>query len=423
MESQKLFEGIIEDDVLDFDIGEFLEPIKAKCDAEKITYKIVLDTQGCSELFINAPLTSGETRELRILTVDECKKLLQSEFQLFSYITDFQGIYSSKLGLIECVIQGFASNSPVTDRRRLNTRLQKPIIINHSENEEISIRIGQVSKELAALTGIDPKTLSIQFCGLIPTPKLTVQNLLIKYSNNIFFQLETRFSYSYTLARGKPIASNNYLIRRNQEPDNLELTFPKIEFEHGPISLYWYGKSAAQMPLLRYLAYYQIAEYSFPRFSKHVAHVKIQDLLKDPNFRADRDSDIEKIFKTLKLTNNGRLGNEKSQFQAVLQECLHPKEIIEFVSKNDARKSQLCEGKDKLSQFKIPIKSEDNIISSTANRLYEIRCKIVHTKNDIDDTKLDAILPYSVDADKLEHDIALMKFIAEKVIVKTGTFL
>jgi hypothetical protein len=58
-----------------------------------------------------------------------------------------------------------------------------------------------------------------------------------------------------------------------------------------------------------------------------------------------------------------------------------------------------------------------DICSQVADRIYDIRCKIVHTKGDEKDGDIELLLPYSKEAEKLGHDIDLVRFVAQKVLV------
>ena len=49
--------------------------------------------------------------------------------------------------------------------------------------------------------------------------------------------------------------------------------------------------------------------------------------------------------------------------------------------------------------------------------MYDIRCKIVHTKNDSRDGDTELLLPFSTEADQLSFDIDLMQYIAREVLI------
>ena len=53
-----------------------------------------------------------------------------------------------------------------------------------------------------------------------------------------------------------------------------DLQYPKTEFNDSASSLYWYGPGASGMPLLQFLAFYQVLEFYFPIYSKAEALIE-----------------------------------------------------------------------------------------------------------------------------------------------------
>ena len=67
---------------------------------------------------------------------------------------------------------------------------------------------------------------------------------------------------------------------------------------------------------------------------------------------------------------------------------------------------------------KINFNSADSDIRlETALRVYEIRCKIVHSKEE-DESEL--ILPFSAEIKNLKHDLELVEFLAKKAIIASA---
>jgi len=60
------------------------------------------------------------------------------------------------------------------------------------------------------------------------------------------------------------------------------------------------------------------------------------------------------------------------------------------------------------------------LVHQASQRVYEIRCKIVHTKGSESGSAAEVILPFSNEAKKLSHDIDLVKFLARKVLIATA---
>ncbi|MCP4441464.1 MAG: hypothetical protein GY810_21360 [Aureispira sp.] len=58
-----------------------------------------------------------------------------------------------------------------------------------------------------------------------------------------------------------------------------------------------------------------------------------------------------------------------------------------------------------------------------ADLIYDIRCKIVHTKGEGFDGEIDLLLPFTKAAELLYKDIELIQYVARKVLVAASTEL
>lgn len=175
------------------------------------------------------------------------------------------------------------------------------------------------------------------------------------------------------------------------------------------------------MPLLQFLAYYQSIEYYFPIYSQADAQRRIRIILKDPSFRPDRDADVARILATVRSGARG-FGDERSQLRATIQECVSADTLRSFLT-SDPKRNEFFTSKAKgLTGVKIPINNPTaDLRNEVADRLYAIRCKIVHTKidNEHDDVKL--LLPFSREAELLYFDIDLIQYVAQQVLIATSS--
>ena len=208
--------------------------------------------------------------------------------------------------------------------------------------------------------------------------------ILEKISNSLLFQLNIETDLPIYLApRENQYHSINHFIIRDpsDEIQPVELNFPTHEYDTEPISLYWYANTATRMPILQYLAYYQVIEFYFLMFKNN-----------DDTYEID----------FLKATIKG---------------CVQPEDIKSFFEEKSRLKffRNYDKWKD-ITTKASPIREQGDIINDTAIRIYDIRCKIVHTKNLDSSNETKFILPFSKEAQKLGYDIELVKFIARKVL-------
>jgi hypothetical protein len=227
-------------------------------------------------------------------------------------------------------------------------------------------------------------------------------SLLERLSNSLFFQIDLAFDVPLSLARERrPLGR---AVRRSNSDNQIGIHFPKSEYDEAPISLYWYARGAIGMPLLQFLAYYQSIEYYFPVYSQAEAQRKIRNILKDPSFRLERDADIGRILTTVKGGGWG-FGDERSQLRAAIQECLDPDALRAFFT-SDRKRVEFFTSKNKgLTERRISINNPDaDLRNDVADRIYEIRCKIIHTKVGGQEGDVELLLPFSKEAELLYFD-------------------
>ena len=171
------------------------------------------------------------------------------------------------------------------------------------------------------------------------------------------------------------------------------------------------------MPLLQFLAFYQVIEFYFPTYSRAEATRKLKSILKDPTFRGDRDADIAKLLSSIQVTRSGAYGDERSQLRATLLECTDSDGLREFLESDPTRRDFYM-AKGKGSYHKIPLTSQTaDLRGDIAERMYDIRCKIVHTKNDVADAEGEILLPFSTEAEQLFFDIELAQHLAQATLI------
>lgn len=140
-------------------------------------------------------------------------------------------------------------------------------------------------------------------------------------------------------------------------------------------------------------------------------------MIKNPSFRVDNESDISKIVSIIRSKGLG-IASEKDQLRATIRECIENDDIAEFLAQDEKRAEFfLSKAKGITSHVLNPQNKGHDLCSQVTDRIYDIRCKIVHIKGDEGDGELELLLPYSKEAEKLGHDIELVRLIAQKVLI------
>src|ERR1017187_1659897 len=240
--------------------------------------------------------------------------------------------------------------------------------------------------------------------------------LLKKVAGSTLFQMDQLSGIPFTLAQ-QPHRSLVKKALRAAGKLKVELQYPRTEFDEAPLSLYWYGRGASGMPLLQFLAFYQVVEFYFPVYSKAEAQRKLKATLKDPTFRSDRDADIGKLLSTIQISRSGAYGDERSQLRATLIECVDSDGLRAFLESDpDRRDFYRAKGGSRYHRLPIENPSAD-LRNDVSERIFDIRCKIVHSKSDARDEDAELLLPFSKEASELFFDIQLAKYLAQKVLI------
>ncbi len=199
------------------------------------------------------------------------------------------------------------------------------------------------------------------------------------------------FCFQLDLALNQALMIERELIPEEHVPTTKRLegtpasSTIKFQYDHESMSLYWYAKTAAAMPLFQFLAYYQILEFYFPVYSKMETHNTLRNLLKDPRFDPSRSTDIERLLLVSQSGIGGRgFGNEASQLEATIHHCVTADDLRNFLISEDEDRYRFftSDNAKKLTKAKVQVREESaDHRGSVAKRVYEIRNRIVHTKS------------------------------------------
>jgi hypothetical protein len=275
-----------------------------------------------------------------------------------------------------------------------------------------TLEIGLCSAEFTALDGGPSSRLTLKLRGARASQHDQALAELRSYADSLFFQIDLMYGSTFILERERRLRFSP--PRRSPNPG---LAYPIAQYNDEAMSLYWYAKSAPDMPLLRFLAFYQSIEFYFPRYSQTEARKRVGTIIKHPTFRPHHDDDLDRLISAIRLARSGGLGSERSQLRAVVTECVSADEIRKYLTGFKEREEHFSGKGQKGSYVKIPISNKTaDLRNDVADRIYDIRRKIVHTKSEHSED-------FSEDADYLAHDIELVEFVARSVLISSSDAL
>jgi hypothetical protein len=363
-----------------------------------------------------------KTRTVNILQEENAETLLAFPLPEVVFLGEYSAVCSYGSRWIEAAIRPHGIVPRGLLQRRLfgkrGTRQEEPAELEIREvpvGSGLSVKLTEKAGILSALEYSAPLSLRIEGIGITEHDKAL--NLLEDISNSIFMQIDFRFDIPLAIARDRSLSRR--LARSNRLDEDSQIAYPRHSYEKTPSALYWYARSATSMPLLQFLAFYQCIEFFFPQFSRLQTIAKIKNVLKDPLFDGTKDSDINLILNTVE-GRKGFLIEERKQLRATLEQCVDPVALRDFLNETEQRKTYYTSEFKKICDKRINLSDDSLVVEQTADRIYDLRCKVVHTKN-LDGSEEGAmILPFSKEAELLVDDVDLIKFLARKVLVASS---
>ncbi|MDO9116051.1 MAG: hypothetical protein Q7U63_19905 [Polaromonas sp.] len=406
------------------------ETLAARCKAAGILCEEITDSEG--EWRVRVGMKSARTvRPLTLWSAESINRLLALPFERYVFLSDLEAICSYSDGTIEAGVR-YAGNgiAPMGSMYRRLFGADRPedfdlaaakMVIAPQQDGLPHIEISQASpvfQTLSRAAGTRRLTLKLSHCRV--TTHDSALALLQKIAGSVLFQVDLMVDIPITLERERRRPALSRRVRRAGSPP--ELQYPQTQFESAPLSLYWYGRSAAGMPLLQFLAFYQVVEFFFPIYSQSEAHRKLKAILKDPTFRGDRDTDIARLLAAIHVSRSGAYGDERSQLRATLFECTDSDAVRRFLEEDEGRKDFFQTKAKSLPYHKLPLANPSaDLRGDVAERVYDIRCKIVHTKTDSRDGSVELLLPFTPEAEQLTFDIELVQYLAQRVLIASST--
>lgn len=226
------------------------------------------------------------------------------------------------------------------------------------------------------------------------------------------FELEVLYGVHFEIRRRRPRSR-----RFSQSASSAAPRYPRNRYALEALELYNYARSASGLPLLAYLAYYQSLEYHFPVFAKEELLKSLRTALLDPRFDPTDDGSVNRLIRLASPGSRGAVA-EKDQLRATIRGCVEREELEEFLHSSTAVTEHFCAKKQAIRGMN-PIRSQGeqtDLRDQVSDRIYSIRCRVVHTKEDGGSAGDDLLLPTSREAASLGADIELIRLIAQRAL-------
>ncbi|MGM7646772.1 hypothetical protein ACSVDM_17870 [Nocardia sp. JW2] len=304
---------------------------------------------------------------------------------------------------------------PGTDLRRLRGAVPIGYYIERMSRPDEPI--GDAVEVLVRYLNL--RTLRIESQTIVPADKW--QRLVDAFLFSVGYNLDvaiTQERYIEELVRPARISR----LRRS-DPEDMDA--PRREYIPDLVHHYQLGVSA-ESPMLEYLSYYHVAEHWFESVYHEDLVAKLQKQITSPGFSFKRTKDVEKVIRTvtraIQVRNDEHVISELVALRLTLERHVDIESLADdleafepgLVNFFRQEKVGFCDG----DIVDLSHADRASVYLALSKRIYKTRNALVHSK----DGAKARFIPFSHDK-QLIQEVALMRLLAEQIIVSSSTIL
>jgi hypothetical protein len=237
----------------------------------------------------------------------------------------------------------------------------------------------------------------------------TVQQI----ANGLLFEMDAKHNLALGLIlRKRPVRS---LFPRPPK-EQQSISFPSTHVPREVSALFSFAAEAGENPPFAFLSYYQVLEYYMPVVSRRDALKRIRREIRDFSFDVSSDASVLRVLHTVERAKGV---SEEDALKILVRDCVREDKLIEFF-KNDIVADHFSRKGPIQGVPAINLNStSESIQVQTAKRIYALRNRIVHAKDDPRYAETPQLLPRSSEANALGPDVLLARFLALETIIDT----
>lgn len=326
---------------------------------------------------------------------------------------------------ISCVHQNYGDLKAVTftSKRYLHDNstdllIESPRLHFSGSNGQPCIEVSNASPLALAFHSSGVSVTGRQF--FVGSIKISVERQISKddlialaesVSNALLYELDVRNGLILALARRDPPEGYRFSrARRRQRAEKAR--YPLTNIRPEVAALFNFASSATGNPPLSFLSYYQALEYFIPAAIRRSSISSLRREFRDPFF--DPSSD-DSLLRLLGIAERSATSSEAAQFRTLITGSVRSDSISSFLEQDwgdHFTKKGPIQGVVHLDP-----RNQKSILEQVADRIYQIRNRIVHAKDDPKYGEARVLLPESLEADLLWPDVELVRLLATEVVM------
>ncbi|WCO65025.1 hypothetical protein PO878_10995 [Iamia majanohamensis] len=339
------------------------------------------------------------------------RRFLLAEHSLSDIIPlhNYDGFFDRSEGLIEVRLGADTPGAFSFVRQRLRVlggqmRFVRP--------DGCTMKLGPPSEVHSLLSGSHSLSLTIEG---VRVDSSNADELIELLSDSLLIELDMKYNFRFELRRlqVRPTA----MVSRPRRLTGTEgpFDFPANKYSHEAASLYRAGRHQTTPPLIRYWALYQVLEYYFPRYAREEARRRTALVVRSPMFNHHSEDHLDQVVSSVLDSPGGPQGRESEQLEAVLRSIVSERLLFDFLEESGLAPF-ISDRNTELSEYPVHQKVPDPI-KALAKRIYQIRCRIVHSKSDARRDHGPSLIPGTRHDDLIGLELPLMEFLARRALV------
>ncbi|MFD7375823.1 hypothetical protein [Streptomyces mirabilis] len=226
----------------------------------------------------------------------------------------------------------------------------------------------------------------------------------------IIFELDVRNGIPLVL---EPRRRMRVSFERTPESSRPAIRFPKLRTPREVAALFSFATEAADNPPYVFLSYYQVLEYYLPVAQRKDSIRILRSELRDPFFDEDSDPSVLRLINSIERF---KQVGEEDQLKVLLRDYVREDKLKEFFAAEDMKHFSKNGPISGIPEINMHPKS-DPLSVQAAKRVYALRNRIVHAKDDPRYAEIPVLLPRSAEATYLRPDISLARLLATETVI------
>ncbi|MFG3584805.1 hypothetical protein [Streptomyces sp. NPDC047990] len=226
----------------------------------------------------------------------------------------------------------------------------------------------------------------------------------------VLFELDIRNGLSLLLEPRERLRVSFDLASGASAPS---IRFPRLKTPREVAALFSFASEAYDNPPFIFLSYYQVLEYYLPMAHKRDAVKALRIALRDPYFDEGEDSSVLALLHSIERL---KQASEEDQLKVLMRDFVREEKLKEFFKDADLKHFASKGPIAGIPEISFHPKS-DPLSLQVAKRVYALRNRIVHAKDDPKYASIPVLLPRSVEANNLKPDISLARLLATEAVI------